>query len=382
MWRKVALIASLAFACTASAEDAPRDKLNATLSDLKSSQEDAKALQGKLSSTQHEVQDLRQQSTDLAADLQENERKVDAEEKRANILNDRLAAKEKDFAARKQEYADTISSLLRLQRIPPTAIIADPQHMTQVLQTAQVMQQVNGALAARAAQLRGELEELRKLRDEASASKEKLAKTSAELNEQHKRLDRDLAKRQEAQKQLSSDLASAQARVAQLSEESASLQELIGKLEANRTAMAQRGAPERHIVSTKQGRWKLPVSGKVLHSYGERKSENESYRGIVLASRPGGTVVSPAAGEVVFTGPFRDYGRMVLVKHGNGMISLLAGMGRIAVSLNQQVGAGEPLGSMGEEPTPSLYYELREDSKPIDPADWFANLGPGVALHD
>ena len=382
MWRRAALVAGLAFAFAASAEDAPRDKLSATLSDLKSSQENAKQLQGKLSDTQHQVEDLRAQSTDLAADLQANEQRVDAEEKRTAILNDRLAEKEKDFAARKQQYADTIASLLRVQRIPPTAVIADPTHLSELLETAQAMQQVNGALAARAAQLRGELEGLKKLRDEAAASKEKLARTSAELNEQHKRLDRDLTKRQEAQKQLSSDLAATQARVSALSEESQSLQELIGKLEANRTAMAQRGMPEKHIASTKQGKWKLPVSGRLVHAFGERRNENESYRGIVLASRPGGTVVSPAAGEIVFTGPFRDYGRMVLVKHGNGMISLRAGMGRIAVSLGQQVGAGEPLGSMGEEPTPNLYYELREDSKPIDPADWFANLGAGVASHD
>ncbi len=379
MWRRLALLPLIGLAMAAQAEDAPREKLNATLSDLKSSQENARALQSRLAGTQKEVNDLREQSTDLAADMQDAERRVDAEEKRTGQLNARLAEKEKEFAARKQEYADTIASLLRVQRLPPTAVMADSAHVSDVLRTAQVMQEVNGALAARAAQLRGELEALTKLRNEATASKARLASESADLNEQRKRLDRDLAKRQDAQKQLSSDLAATQARVAELSEESQSLQELIGKLEANRVAMAQKGTPEKRIASTRQGRWKLPVSGKVLHRFGERKSENETFRGLVLASRPGGTVVAPAAGEVVFTGPFRDYGRMVLVKHGNGMISLLAGMGRIAVALNQQVGAGEPLGSMGEEASPSLYYELREDSKPIDPADWFANLGAGVA---
>jgi septal ring factor EnvC (AmiA/AmiB activator) len=69
---------------------------------------------------------------------------------------------------------------------------------------------------------------------------------------------------------------------------------------------------------------------------------------------------------------------MVLVKHGNDRISLLAGLGSIAVTLNQSIGSGEPLGSMGSGQEP-LYYELREGGKPIDPSNWFANLGPTFA---
>ena len=57
------------------------------------------------------------------------------------------------------------------------------------------------------------------------------------------------------------------------------------------------------------------------------------------------------------------------------MISLLAGLGNIAVTLNQSIGAGEPLGGMGANGSQNLYYELREGSKPIDPAQWFGNLG-------
>jgi septal ring factor EnvC (AmiA/AmiB activator) len=100
---------------------------------------------------------------------------------------------------------------------------------------------------------------------------------------------------------------------------------------------------------------------------------------LVWQARAAATVVAPAGGEVVFTGPFRDYGRMVLIKHGNNKISLLAGLGRISVSLNQAVGKGEPLGAMGESRINNLYYELREGSKPIDPAGWFANLGTSIA---
>lgn len=368
------LVASLLVAGAAQAQ-APRDKLSDTLTHLKSSKQEEEQLRAKLDGSKREVESLRKDATELAADLQAAERRVSSEEKRAARLGSQLTQKERDFEARRAEYAATIASLLRVQRLPATALIADSDHAQEVLRTARAMQHVNGALAARAAQLRSDVVALEKLRSSAEASKQRLARDSAVLNEKQKRLNRDLAKRQDLQKQLSRDLASAQKRVAELSRASASLQELIGKLESDRANVASQSTVKRLPPTTARGRWKQPVAGRVLHRFGERKNANEKYRGLVLSSRAGATVVAPSAGEVVFTGPFRDYGRMVLVKHANGMISLLAGLGSISVTLNQTIGAGEPLGGMGGAGNTNLYYELREGSKPIDPAGWFAKLG-------
>lgn len=354
--------------------EAPRDKLSSTLSDLKSSKAEEQELRARLAGSAREVKALRADATDLAAELQAAERKVTAEERRASTLSARLDAKEKDFEARRQEYAATIGVLLRVEKLPATALIAQPDNAEEVLRTARVMQHVNGALAARATQLRTELTELRRLRDSAAASKQRLAKESATLNEKRKQLDRDLTKRQQLQERLTRDLAATEKRVAALSRESSNLQELIGKLESDRAAVARKTGVTPTIASTARGNWKQPVAGSVSHRFGERKNVNEQHRGLTFKARSGATVVAPSAGEVVFTGPFRDYGRMVLIKHGGGRISLLAGLGSIAVTLNQTVGAGEPLGAMGGG-APSLYYELREGAKPIDPAGWFAKLG-------
>lgn len=375
MWRSFAA-ALLMIAASAAHAQAPRDRLNETAKALSSTRETESELRARLADSAREVKALRTDATALAEELQQAERRVDAEERRTQQLANKLAAKEQDFAARRREYAGTIASLLRVQKLPATALIANPEQVQEVLRTARVMQQVNGALAARAAQLRAEMESLEALRNNARQSKERLARESAALHEKQKRLGRDLAKRQDLQQRLSRDLAETQQRVAALSRESASLQELIGKLENDRAEVAQRRQfPAPVLASTARGRWKSPVAGTLTHRFGERKNDNEKYRGVTLQSRASATVVTPAAGEVVFTGPFRDYGRMVLVKHGNGMISLLAGMGTIAVSLNQTVGAGEPLGTMGNTGRPTLYYELRDGGKPIDPAGWFAKLG-------
>ncbi len=376
MWRSLPLIACL-IAVTPAWGQAPRDKLDATLSSLAASKEDAATLRKKLARSEQAVKALRADATALAAELQIAERKVSDEEKRAATLSRRLQAKEEEFNARREEYGATLASLLHLQQIPPTAMIAEPENVHQVLRTARAMQHVTRALAERAEGLRGDLEELEALRISADASAKRLAKASDAMATKQAALNRQLTERQRLQAELSRNLAAAQARVAKLSRESQSLQELIGKLEddRNRAAIASARPAAPPVASTSRGTWKLPVSGEVLHRFGERKTANETYRGLVLTSRAGGSVISPAAGDIVFTGPFRDYGRMVLVRHHGGKISLLAGLGDIAVTLNQRIGAGEPIGKMGAGRAPTLYYELRDGSKPIDPAGWFGKLG-------
>ena len=128
----------------------------------------------------------------------------------------------------------------------------------------------------------------------------------------------------------------------------------------------------------KKGNLRAPVAGEILHRFGEHKSNNETYRGIVYKARPGATVVAPYDGEVVYTGPFRDYGNILLIKHQNGYISLIAGLGNTTATLNQHVIRGEPVATMGTD-KPEAYVELRDsNAKPIDPGDWFANVGQSV----
>ena len=70
---------------------------------------------------------------------------------------------------------------------------------------------------------------------------------------------------------------------------------------------------------------------------------------------------------------------MVLIKHQNGFISLIAGLGKLKTSLNQSVIRGEPIAVMTGDKDPEAYVELRDsDAKPIDPGDWFANVGKAI----
>ena len=106
-------------------------------------------------------------------------------------------------------------------------------------------------------------------------------------------------------------------------------------------------------------------------------------KGLSIASRASAQVTAPCDGWVVYAGPFRSYGQLLILNAGGGYHVLLAGMERISVDLGQFVLTGEPVAVMGGGPQsaaaiatgssqPVLYIEFRKDGAPVDPSPWWA----------
>ena len=105
------------------------------------------------------------------------------------------------------------------------------------------------------------------------------------------------------------------------------------------------------------------------------RSATASHR-LGLRTIPAAVVTAPFDGRVVYAGPFRADGLILIIRHGDGYHSLLAGLGRAEVSLGQWVLAGEPVGVMPDAAEPGsdgvFYFELRRDGRPVDPQPWLA----------
>ena len=100
----------------------------------------------------------------------------------------------------------------------------------------------------------------------------------------------------------------------------------------------------------------------------------------MINARDAATVVAPYDGTVIYAGRFEGFGLILIIEHGEGYHTLLAGLGRIDLQVGQRVLAGEPVGTMrsqqagGGTGSPELYVELRHNGDPIDPLPWFAGL--------
>jgi murein hydrolase activator len=83
-------------------------------------------------------------------------------------------------------------------------------------------------------------------------------------------------------------------------------------------------------------------------------------------------------GVVRYAGYFKNYGQIIIVEHQKDYHSLIAGLARIDTVVGQSVAAGEPVGVLAKSSSdggkPTLYYELRLNGEPVNPARKFAGL--------
>ena len=123
------------------------------------------------------------------------------------------------------------------------------------------------------------------------------------------------------------------------------------------------------------GKLELPVAGRIESGFG--RGDARRNKGLVVAARGGALVRAPTDGWVAYAGPFRSYGEIVIMNVGDDYRMVLSGLGSSDVALGQFVLAGEPIGRLAKPlgegaPAPSLYVEVRQGERPIDPARWFA----------
>ena len=96
-----------------------------------------------------------------------------------------------------------------------------------------------------------------------------------------------------------------------------------------------------------KGLFALPVNGVKIRDFGGSDGVGGVEKGISLATRAGAQVTTPCDGWVVYAGPFRSYGQLLILNAGGGYHVLIAGMERISVNIGQFVLTGEPVATMG-----------------------------------
>lgn len=134
--------------------------------------------------------------------------------------------------------------------------------------------------------------------------------------------------------------------------------------------------PDRGFASQK-GRMSLPVRGEVIETFGKHKHpEFNSYtfsKGLSIAAGSGAEIRSIYEGSVIFADYFKGFGNMIIVDHGGGYFSLYAHAARIMKKVGADVAKNEALATVGDTDSTKgsmLYFEIRHQGKPVDPAGW------------
>lgn len=197
-----------------------------------------------------------------------------------------------------------------------------------------------------------------------------------------------------------SDRASYEASLKELNANASRLQSMLARLEAmSRKRLASRharkptsrtpGKPAQklpgevlppvsdHGFASQRGRMSLPVRGSIIESYGKHKHpEFDSYtfsKGLSIAAGAGTEIRCIYDGTVVFADYFKGFGNMVIVDHGGGYFSIYAHAARILKRVGSQVTKNDCVATVGDVDSsrgPFLYFEIRHQGRPLDPAGW------------
>jgi murein DD-endopeptidase MepM/ murein hydrolase activator NlpD len=116
----------------------------------------------------------------------------------------------------------------------------------------------------------------------------------------------------------------------------------------------------------------LPAEGKILTIFGKPiPGTGKLSKGILIETSLNTRIVAPASGHVVFSGPFKKYGKIVILDHSNGFHSLVAGLSVVKVGLGEEIQQGGYLGHMAPQAA-LLTFELRKEGKPVDPKEFLS----------
>ncbi len=346
---------------------------------------------------------LNQDLIDTAGRIRGVEAQVTATEARLKPLDDNERSIRKSLDGRRAVIGEVLAALQRMGHRPPPALISSPEDALQSVRTAMLLGAVLPEMRHEVEALANDLTALLNVRKQITAERDRLKNEVASLGNERTRMTALVDARQKQQAEREKALDAERARATQLAHQVDNLKDLIAKLEqgldpATRAAREAARSDTRPAMSalrdpgrlapavafaSLRGQVPIPVNGVKLKEFGAPDGVGGVEKGLSIATRAGAQVTAPADGWVVYAGPFRSYGQLLILNAGNGYHILLAGMDRISVDLGQFVLTGEPVAVMGNgshiaailatgSSQPVLYIEFRKDGIPVDPGPWWA----------
>ncbi len=325
---------------------------------------------------------LKRRLVAVADDARRREAELSALRRRLAALAAERDERARALTRRRGALAEVLAALQRLAWRPPAALMALPARPNDVVRTVLLMRAARARLEGEARRVGAELAALGALRSDIARRRGRAAELSDSLARRRDQLAALIGRKAGLERRLRAKGDRARARAAALADKARDLSELIARLAAPPATRAParpaqpgaRSAPPRPGPRPGAAAIRLPARGRIVRRFGETGDSGEPAKGVSIATGDAAEVVAPEAGAVVFAGPFRSYGKLLILRHGDGHHALLAGLARIDAGVGEDVLAGEPVGVVGPSAVgvPTLYFELRRYGRAIDPLPWLA----------
>ena len=400
--------------------DATRQDIAELKKLLSKVQEEKSGVQKELKGTETELGKLQKQVDALQKELQKSEselQRLDAEKKKlqsARTEQQRLIAIQARAAYQngRQEYLKLLLNQQNPEKFARTLTYYDYLSQARLEQlknfneTLRQLANVEKDIGLQQAQLLVQKSDLDTQRDELEKVRKERQQVLAKLNEDVKARDQKLAAREQDQADLSKVLKTIEETLARQAREAeeARKKALIAQQEAEKKRLREAqahadaesdtsDAPRKPVKSSPgalvsssgetfggafaatRGKLPWPVDGRLLARFGESRGDDArtKWDGVMISASAGSQVHAVHGGRVVFADWLRGAGLLVILDHGNGFLSLYGHNQTLLKSAGDVVKAGESIstvGNSGGQDTSALYFAIRQQGHPSDPAQW------------
>lgn len=374
-----------------------------------------------------ELAKMSRELVEVAKRVQKDEDMVSKTEEELKLLQNKLRVTEENFNQEYQKLGILLASLQSLALHPTDSLLLQPLTPVEIIQSAVLMRESIPFLHEKASALKKDLEDLTEQKKALNKKLLELSNQTEDLKKQQQSVKKLAVEKTKLQQQLEGQTSEAKKEALKLASEASDLRDLMEKAmheaeikkrkqEELKRASIKREQEERlkleeaqleriragksagfenqekeenntqekvyydtirsqtpetksNIALSSNGRFTRPVRGDVITSYGQELSKGVTSKGIIIKTRDNAQVVAPYDGTVVFSGPFKGYGNLIIISHNSEIVSLIAGMKEIETENGQMLLAGEPVGIMPDS-NAKLYMEIRKNKKPINPLPW------------
>jgi len=363
---KRALIASVVVALLAgpAVSQAPGDELARAQARNQDETLRARRLRADANAVALEIERLRVELLRLGHGETGDVNVVSAQRARLAAINDRETALRVRLGRERSRQTRLLAALELYGRNPPPALLVTPERANDAIRAQILMQAVTPVLEARARRLAADQAELTRLRRQAVIAAGDLLTAESSLADRRADIDRLIAEKRALETLLLADAATADAEALAAARRVRDLGGLLRELSSEQT-QAMQASP----LPGGRARLMRPIDGPLVSEFGG------GARGLTFAGSEQGLVRAPADGVVEYAGPLEGWSEVVVLRLGPGWRLVLAGLGRASAQIGTRVSAGEPLGRLPQVEAPELYFELRRDDRPVDPAPWLDARG-------
>ena len=343
------------------------ERLNGLKRELESLDRKQTGLLGDLHRLDVQIRVSREQLELLKLQLERGYRQIDANLKKIQALEASIAALRPYLRRR----SVSLYKLGRLSYVRLLLSVEEPRDLTRAYRYISRLARADAEKMGRFLWVQGELEATKA---ELAAQHETALVTREQLEQTTETLERRRSNRKALLASVEQRREMAESLMKEVEEAARNLGALIARLEAGEASATESVAVPIRLYRGELG-W--PVAGRIEAHFGKRRHPRfrtiTVSNGIEIQAEPGTPVRAVYDGEVVFAAWFQGYGNLLILRHPHKVYTLYGHLADFGVAEGDRVREGQEIGSVGETGSlsgPQLYFEVREEGKPVDPEDW------------